>query len=90
MDKGVQKEVVRKDVHKKIMGSCNRGEGRVYAKKRKSIPFVKRRERGGQRIHEGVIEEGVYPAIKVTTNGAGILCREEKWEEEDGTGLSVS
>jgi len=90
MDKGAQEEAVRKDVHEKIMRSCDRGEGRVYAKKRESVPFVKRRKRGGQRIREGVIEEGVYPAIKVTTNGASILCREERWEEEDGTGLSVS
>ena len=28
--------------------------------------------------------------IKVTTNYTGILCRKEKWEEEDGTRLLVS
>ena len=63
MDKGVQKEVVRKDAHKKIMGSCNRGEGEVYAKERESLPFVQRRERGGQRICKGTVEEELYLAI---------------------------
>ena len=50
MDKGVQEEAVRKDAHKKIIGSCDRGEGRVYAKKRESIPFIKRRKRGSEGI----------------------------------------
>ena len=47
MDKGVWEEAVRKDAHKKIMGSCDRVEGRVYAIKKESIPFVERREGRG-------------------------------------------
>ena len=49
MDKDVWKEAVRKDAYKKIVGSCDRYKGRVYTTKRKSIPFVKRRKRGGER-----------------------------------------
>jgi len=47
MDKDVQKKAVEKDAHKKSVGSCDRYEGEVPAMKRKSIPFVERRERGG-------------------------------------------
>jgi len=58
--------------------------------KRKGIPFVKRRERGGKRICERAVEEGVYPTIKVITNGAGIFCEEEGRKEKDGARLQVS
>ena len=29
----------------------------------------------------------IYLAIEVTTNGASILCREERWKEADGAKL---
>ena len=44
MDKGVWKEAVGENAYEKIMRSCNRGEGRVYAKKREGVPFVERRK----------------------------------------------
>ena len=47
MDKDVWEVVVRKDAYKKIVGSCDRCEGRVYAMKREGIPFVERRKGGG-------------------------------------------
>ena len=47
MNKGVREEAVRKNAHEKIMRSCDRGEGRIYATKRKSIPFVERRKGRG-------------------------------------------
>jgi len=47
MDKGVWEEAVRKDAYKKIVGSCNRYEGGVYATKREGVPFVERRKGGG-------------------------------------------
>ena len=90
MDKSVWKEAVRKNADKKIVRSCNRCKGGVYTTERESIPFVKRRERGGKRIHERAVEEGVYPAVKVTTNGASIFCREEGWKEKDSARLQVS
>jgi len=89
VDKGVWKEAVGEDAYKEIVGSCDRYEGGVYTTKRKSIPFVERRERGGKRVCKGTVEEGLYPAIKVTTNSAGVLCGEEGWEEEDGSRLLI-
>ena len=90
LDKGVWKEAVREDTYKKIVGPCNRRKGGVHAEKRESVPFVKRRKRGGEGICEGAIEEGIHPAVQVTTNGAGVLCRKEGWEKEDGARLSLS
>ena len=57
--------------------------------KRKGIPTVKRGERGGKRIYEGAVEKRIHLAIQVTTNSTGILCRKERWEEEDGIGLQI-
>ena len=47
IDKDIREEAVRKNVHKKIMKSCDRCEGEIPAMKRKSIFFVERRERRG-------------------------------------------
>ena len=90
MDKGVWEEAVREDADEVGVGSCDRRKGGVYSAERKGVSIVKRRERRGEGVCKGAIKEGIYPAIQVTTNGTGILCREERWEEEDGTGLSVS
>jgi len=90
MDKGVQEEAIRKDANKEVVESCDRDEERVCTIKRKGIPTVERGERGGKRICERTIEERIYPAIKVTTNSASILCREERQEETDGARLQVS
>jgi len=62
----------------------------VHTTKRKGIPTVERRERGGKRICERTVAKGIYLAVKVTTNGTGILCEEERWEEMNGAGLQIS
>ena len=90
MDKGVWEEAVRKDANEEGVGPCDRCEGRVCTMKRKSIPIVKRRERGGKRICERVVAKEIYLAVEVTANGAGIFCGEERWEETDGAGLQIS
>ena len=90
MDKGVQEEAIRKDANKEVVGSCDRDKGRVCTTKRKGIPTVKRGKKGGKGICERVIGERIYPAVEVTTNGAGILCGEERWEETNGARLQVS
>ena len=51
---------------------------------------LSREEREGERICVRSIEDGVHSAIQVTTNGAGIFCRKEGWEEEDGARLQIS
>jgi len=90
MDKGVWEEIVGEDTYKKVVGSCNRRERGIHAEKRESVPFVKSRKGGSEGICEGAIEEGVHPAVQITTNGTSVLCRKEGWEEEDGARLSLS
>ena len=58
--------------------------------KRKGIPTVERGERGGKRMCEGAVEEGIHLAIKVTANSTSIFCGEEGQEEKDGARLQVS
>ena len=72
------------------MGSCNRCEGGVCTKEGKGISIVERRERESERVCKRVAEERIHPAVKITTNGASILCRKEGWKEKDGAGLPVS
>jgi len=87
MDKGVQEEVIREDADEEGVGSHNRYERKVHTKKRKGIPIVERRERGDKRICERAVAKGVYMAVKVTANGAGILCGKKGWKEADGAEL---
>jgi len=84
VDKDVWEEVIGKDADKEVVGPCDRCEGGVHTTKRKGIPTVERRERGDKRICKRVVAKGVYSAIEVTANSAGILCGEERWEETDG------
>ena len=72
------------------VGPCNRCKRRVHTKERKSIPIVEKQEGESKRVCERVVEKGVYSAIEVTANGAGILCGEERWKEADGAGLPIS
>ena len=72
------------------MGSHNRCEGVICTMKRKGIPIVKRRERGGKRICERAVAKGIYPAVKVTANSTSIFYGEERWEEKDGARLQIS
>ena len=71
------------------MGSCHRSQKRFCAEKGEDIPIVKSRKRRGARVCKGLVEEGVYKAIKVTTNITGVLYAKERWKKEDGAGLSV-
>jgi len=42
------------------------------------------------RICQETIEERIYLTLKVTSNGASVLCRKKGWEEENGARLSIS
>jgi len=90
MDKGVWEETVRKDIDKESVGPCDRSEEGVRTMKRKGIPTVERRERGGKRIRERTVAKGIYLAVEVTANSTSILCEKEKWKEMDGAGLQIS
>ena len=87
MNKGVWEEAIREDADKEGMGPHDRCERRVHTKERKGIPVVERKERGGKRICERAVAKGVYMAIKVTANSAGILCGEKGWKEVDSVRL---
>ena len=69
------------------MGSYDRIKGRVCTEEGKSLPVVKGRKRGSEGVHLRTAEEGIYPSVKITSNGTSILCRKEGWEEVDGTRL---
>ena len=90
MDKDVWEEAVGKDAYKKVVGSCDRCERGVCTKEGEGVPTIKGRKRRGERICEGTVAEGLHSAIEITANGAGVLCREEGWEEEDGARLQIS
>ena len=69
------------------MGLHDRYERGICTKEEKDVPIVKRRKRGSTRVHTGVTEEKIYLTLKVTSNGIGVLCREEEWKEKNGTRL---
>ena len=50
MDKSFWKETVGKNANQKSVGSYNRNEGGVCAKKGKGISAVKRRKRGSEGV----------------------------------------
>ena len=90
MDKSIQKKTIREDADEEGMRSCDRDEGRICAEKRESVPVVKGRKEGGEGVHKRTVEKGLYLTIKVTTDGAGILCGKEGWKKVDGTRLPIS
>ena len=90
MNQGVQEKTIKENADEKDVGSCDRCERRVYAKKRKGLPTIEKRKRRYKGIYLGAVEEGIYLAVKVTTNGTSVLCRKEEWKETDGTGLQIS
>ena len=51
----------------------------IDVKKGEGVPIVKGEKRRSERIHERTVKEGVYPAVEVTTNSAGVLCWKEGW-----------
>jgi len=71
------------------MELCNRFEGRIHTKERKSISFVQRGERESKRVHSEVDEEEIHKTIKITTNSPCALCRKKEWEEEDSVRLLI-
>ena len=69
------------------MGPHHRDERGICAKEGESVPIVKGGKRGGKGIYLRTAEKGVYPTVKVITDGTGILCGKEGQKEENGPGL---
>jgi len=78
MDKSVWEEAVREDANEEGIGSHNRSKRRICAEEGESIPAVEKRKRRGEEVYLRATEEGVYLAIKIITNDAGVLCRKER------------
>ena len=72
------------------MRSYYRSQRRFYAKKEEDISVIKDKEREITGICKGLVEEGIYQAIKITTNITSVLCIKEEWEEEDNVKLQIS
>ena len=87
INKNVWKEAIREDADEEDVGQHDRYERRVHTEKRKGIPIVKRRERGGKRICKRAVAKRVHTAIKVTTNSTSILYGEKGWKKVDGARL---
>ena len=87
IDKGVWEETVRKNADEESVELCDRSEEGICTTKRKGIPTIERRERGGKEVCKRAAAKGIYSTIKDTANSAGILCREERWKEADGAKL---
>jgi len=65
----------------------NLREGFVL-KKRKIYP-LSRIERKSSIFCKGLVEKEVYSTIEITIDVTSVFCAEERWEEEDGTRLSI-
>ena len=89
MDKSVWEKTIGENADKEGIELCDRSEERICAKKGEGVSIIQGGKRRGQRVHKEVAKEGIYLAIKVTTNSTGILCRKEGWEETDGARLQI-
>ena len=78
MDKGIWEKSVRENANEETIGSCDRHEGGFCTEERESIPIVEREKRRGEGVHLGAAKEGIYLAVKVTSNGVSVLCRKER------------
>ena len=87
MDKSVWEEAIGKNANEEGVGPYNRCKRGICAKEREGIPIIKREKRRGERVYQGTAEKEVYSPIKVTLNGTGVLCREERQEKENGARL---
>ena len=78
MNKSVWEKTIRENANEETVGLRNRCKGEVCPEEGKDVSTVKRRKRRGEEICKGAVTKRIHSAIKVTTNGAGILCREER------------
>jgi len=89
MDKSVWEKAIGEDANKEGMGPCDRYKGRVCTKEGEGISIVKGGKGRGKRVCERTVKKVIHSTIEITTNGASILCRKERWEEKDGAGLQI-
>jgi len=63
---------------------------KICTKEKESLPLIQSRERRSKGVYKRADEKGVYLAIKVTPDYAGIFYWEEGQKEKNGTRLPVS
>jgi len=71
------------------MGPCDRSERKICTKKGKGLSIVEGRKEEDERVYQRAVVERIYLTIKITTDGAGILCRKKRWEEADSAELPI-
>ena len=71
------------------MKPCNRCEEKVCTKEGESVSVVKGGKGRGKRVCKRAVKKGIYSVIKITTNGASVLCRKERQKEKNGAELQV-
>ena len=62
----------------------------IDIKEGKGVFTIKGGKRRGVQVYLRAIEERVYQALKVASNGTSIFYRKEGWKEAYGTGLQIS
>jgi len=77
VEESIWKGGVRKNAHKKTMGSCNRIKERICAKERKGVLIIKEGKRGSTSICRGPVIKRVYLAIEIATDLTSPFCSEE-------------
>ena len=90
MDKSVWEEKIGEDANKEGVGQHNRCKGRVRTEEEEGVSAVEGRKRRSKRICKRTAKKEIYLAIKVTANGASVLCGEKRWKEVDGARLQIS
>jgi len=48
--------------------------------KEKNLPFIQRQKGGSPELYRGPTEKEVHQTIKIPSDVASILCRQEGWE----------
>ena len=60
------------------MGPYNRDKRRICTKEGKNVSIVEEGKGGDERVYQRAVAEKIYPTIKITTDGTGILCRKKE------------
>ena len=78
MDKSIWEKTIGENANEETVGPHDRCKGGVCLKEGKGVSAVERRKRRGKGICKGAVMKRIHSAIKVTANGASILCGEER------------
>ena len=89
MKKGIWEKEVGNNASTKGLGPCNRVKRGVYAKERKGIFTVKRKERESTSVCGESAKKRVYLTFQVTPNFTSTFCGKKGWKMKDSIRLST-